>query len=349
MVFVGGQIVRKKGLLSVFIICTLALTACSTENVSTINESVIASYGSNNNQPAEPQIVDEDSEIKTKDSESDDIENNSQTDESVKDDNNTDNLKTEEIKSEDKKPEITIEEMSEEMYVSSGVNVREGPSVDDKKIGTLAKDKQVSVTGKSENGWYRIEYNSGEGFVNGRFLITQEAFDKKKAEEEAALIEAQEVAQKEAEQQAELEQQLETKQQEVEDGQSEMRTDDTSSFVSKVVELCNEKRAEAGLEPLTEDGTLDALALVRTGEIVGTFDHKRPDGSSCFSVLDGVDYLAAGENIASGQKTPEEVVEAWMNSEGHRANILSPDFGKIGVGYLPEGTYGTSWVQLFTN
>ena len=76
------------------------------------------------------------------------------------------------------------------------------------------------------------------------------------------------------------------------------------------------------------------------------FDHTRPDGSSCFTALDeaGIRYRAAGENIAYGQRTPEQVVEAWMDSPGHRANILSSYFTAIGVGYRSQGSY---WVQLF--
>jgi uncharacterized protein YkwD len=61
----------------------------------------------------------------------------------------------------------------------------------------------------------------------------------------------------------------------------------------------------------------------------------------------GIDFKAAGENIAAGQKTAEEVMDGWMNSEGHRANILNPDFTHIGIGYVQGGDYGTYWTQLF--
>jgi len=77
--------------------------------------------------------------------------------------------------------------------------------------------------------------------------------------------------------------------------------------------------------------------------------HTRPNGTSCFTVLSelGVGYSASGENIAAGQKTPQAVMESWMNSSGHKANILNPDFTHIGVGYAEGGNYGTNWVQLF--
>lgn len=296
----------------------------------------------NSDQSDKKDSVDKDSKDSLSDKDKDDKNGNENL---SKEDNASD--KDEASKEVEKKPEVIVTDMSEDMYVSSAVNVRIGPSVDEKKIGTLSKDTCVTVTGKTDNGWYRIDYNSQTAFVNCQFLISKDAYEKKKAEEEAALIQAQQAQQAEAERQAELlaQKQAEAQQQAANQSQSA----DSSSFSSRVVALCNEQRAAYGLGPLTEDATLDSLASVRANEIVGTFDHTRPDGSSCFSVLNGVNYMAAGENIASGQTSPEEVVNAWMNSEGHRANILSADFNKIGVGYLSQGVYGTSWVQLFTN
>ena len=96
---------------------------------------------------------------------------------------------------------------------------------------------------------------------------------------------------------------------------------------------------------------LNAEAQARANEIVTLFDHSSPDGSSCFTVFGeyGVAYMAAGENIAAGQTTPESVMNSWMNSSGHRSNILGGNFGHIGVGYVQGGSYGHYWVQLFTN
>ena len=62
----------------------------------------------------------------------------------------------------------------------------------------------------------------------------------------------------------------------------------------------------------------------------------------------GVHYSAAGENIAAGQRSPEEVMNSWMNSSGHRANILNKNFDTIGIGFVEGGKYGTYWTQLFT-
>ena len=124
----------------------------------------------------------------------------------------------------------------------------------------------------------------------------------------------------------------------------------SSDYVSEVVRLVNIERTERGLSALTMDTTLNAAAAERAKEIIVNFAHERPDGSSCFTILReyGVSYRAAAENIAGGQPTPEAVVNSWMNSPGHRANILNSSLRKIGVGYARGGQYGTYWVQLFT-
>lgn len=117
-----------------------------------------------------------------------------------------------------------------------------------------------------------------------------------------------------------------------------------AAYAAQVIELVNEERAKAGLSALKSDEKAAAAAQVRAEEISVSFSHTRPDGRTCFTALDeaGASYRTAGENIAMGQRTPEEVVDAWMNSEGHRKNILNGSFEKIGVGYYEGG-----WVQLF--
>ena len=131
-------------------------------------------------------------------------------------------------------------------------------------------------------------------------------------------------------------------------------TDDTlAGYVSRVLELVNEERAKEGLGPLKLDEDLCAVAQMHCEDMVKRdfFDHINPDGKSPFDRMKdyGISYMAAGENIACGQRSPEEVVDSWMNSPGHRANILSKAFGKIGIGYAEGGTYGTYWAQCFTN
>lgn len=123
------------------------------------------------------------------------------------------------------------------------------------------------------------------------------------------------------------------------------------SYISQIVTLVNAERAKNGLSALTYDSTLQSAAQVRAQEIVSSFSHTRPDGTYYSSVLKefGVSYRRSGENIAWGQKTPEEVVTAWMNSSGHRANILNAGYNKIGVGCNISASGTIYWSQLFTN
>ena len=117
-----------------------------------------------------------------------------------------------------------------------------------------------------------------------------------------------------------------------------------------VLALVNEARAQEGLAPLTLAQNLTQAAQVRAGELPVLFSHTRPDGRSCFTALAeaGVAYRTAGENIAAGYATPEAVVDGWLHSEGHRANILNEDFTQMGVGHVQAADgYGDYWVQLF--
>lgn len=121
------------------------------------------------------------------------------------------------------------------------------------------------------------------------------------------------------------------------------------SMAQQILALVNQERAAAGLSALVLDGSVTQAATVRAGELQSSFSHTRPDGSSCFTALQqaGVSYRGAGENIAYGQSTAQAVMTAWMNSSGHRANILSESFTTLGVGYtVVNGT--PYWVQMFT-
>lgn len=122
------------------------------------------------------------------------------------------------------------------------------------------------------------------------------------------------------------------------------------SYAEQVVALVNAERAKAGLNALTLDNEIAAAALVRARETEISFSHTRPDGRHFSTALSdsGISFRGAGENIAWGQRSPEEVMNGWMNSEGHRANILNPNFTKIGVGYYQNAAGRNYWTQLFT-
>lgn len=127
------------------------------------------------------------------------------------------------------------------------------------------------------------------------------------------------------------------------------------AYANQVLTIVNQQRAANGLPALTMNEKACNAAKVRAKEIVESFSHTRPDGRTCFTALpetglsSGIDYWAAGENIAAGQQTPTSVMDAWMNSSGHRANILSSDFTEIGIACYtdPNAYYRIYWVQMF--
>lgn len=123
------------------------------------------------------------------------------------------------------------------------------------------------------------------------------------------------------------------------------------AYAKRVVELVNAERARAGLSLLSVHTAAAGAAQTRAKEIETVFSHTRPDGSAFSSVLAlaGINFRGAGENIAYGQQTPEQVMETWMNSAGHRANILNSSFTSIGVGHYKNSAGVNYWTQLFLN
>ncbi|MDY0942903.1 CAP domain-containing protein [Priestia megaterium] len=140
-----------------------------------------------------------------------------------------------------------------------------------------------------------------------------------------------------------------TKAQQSENTDKAEQTKDASQFEQKVVDLVNQEREKQGLKPLTLNKKLSDVARTKSKDMMekGYFDHNSPTYGSPFDMMKqfGIEYTTAGENIAKGQQSPEEVMNAWMNSDGHRKNILNPDFTEIGVGYVKGDT--TYWTQQF--
>jgi uncharacterized YkwD family protein/spore coat assembly protein SafA len=120
-------------------------------------------------------------------------------------------------------------------------------------------------------------------------------------------------------------------------------------YEKEVVRLVNEIRVRNGLPALTENWELSRVARYKSQDMKDNryFSHTSPTYGSPFQMMKsfGITYRSAGENIARGQRSPQEVVTAWMNSAGHRANILNASFTQIGIGYVAEGHY---WTQMFT-
>lgn len=120
-------------------------------------------------------------------------------------------------------------------------------------------------------------------------------------------------------------------------------------FARQVLELCNEERAKAGVAPLQLAEDLQSAAMIRAEEISRFMSHTRPDGRDCTTVLKT--RWGAGENIAGGYDSTSRAVAGWLDSPGHRRNILYRDFKYLGVGYYyaPDGVGGYKhyWVQIF--
>lgn len=127
-------------------------------------------------------------------------------------------------------------------------------------------------------------------------------------------------------------------------------TSDTQA--AQVLELVNKERSSRGLQPLQLDSKLNKVAAEKARDMAqnGYFSHDSPTYGSPFDMMRsfGVDYHSAAENIAAGQRSASEVMQSWMNSSGHRANILNPDYNKLGVGYYNAGSKAPYWVQEFT-
>ena len=121
-----------------------------------------------------------------------------------------------------------------------------------------------------------------------------------------------------------------------------------TSYEQQVIDLVNEQRAKNGLGKLTANWELSRVARYKSQDMHDKkyFSHTSPTYGSPFDMMRnfGIAYRTAGENIAQGYRTPAAVMQGWMNSSGHKANILNASFTQIGVGYVSDGNY---WTQMF--
>ena len=127
--------------------------------------------------------------------------------------------------------------------------------------------------------------------------------------------------------------------------------DSNSSVEQQVLDLVNSERAKAGLKDLELDQELSNVAKTKSGDMRDNhyFSHTSPTYGSPFDMMKsfGIGYTYAGENIAAGQTSASAVMKSWMNSPGHKANILNGNYTHIGVGYVQGGTYSRYWTQQF--
>ncbi len=138
-----------------------------------------------------------------------------------------------------------------------------------------------------------------------------------------------------------------------EESQSPAELDEVqAAYVEEVLTLVNQEREKAGLPPLELDSALQQAAQTRAVECSKKFSHTRPDGTSYKTAIAeaGLEVVYTGENVASGHTSPEHVMQGWMHSSGHKANILNAKYTKIGIGLVENtGSYygGYAWAQLF--
>ena len=345
-------------------ILTLTMAACNTsavttsENVSSGSENAEVVSLEEDSGNSQENSVEEEKEVseQASDEEIKEEQDSSKEDASDSENNSEEASEAEEVSEEEEiseEPEFTVEEHNAVLFVKKAVNVRKGPSTDYEKIGGLNKGDQIQITGIADTGWYQIQYNGTTAYVASSYLMDEASYQAMIAEEEAAALAAQQAAAEQAAaeqaaaeqaaQQAAAEQAAQQQQQQVAQG----------DYKAQVVAIMNQERANAGVGGISQNASLDAVAQIRAQEIAQSFSHTRPNGTSCFTVLDegGIAYMTAGENIAAGYGDPASVMSGWMNSPGHRANILNGSFGQVGIGYYtdPNSGYGTYWVQIFTN
>jgi len=201
------------------------------------------------------------------------------------------------------------------MYARGKVNVRDYPNLSGKLIGTLPAGTKTTVTGVSSTGWYIIDYEGSTAYVSNEYL-SEKPIESTQGTQSAG----------------------------------------SGSVIDRVLELVNYQRRQAGLGELSYDAKLAQVAAIRARESASLFDHVRPNGSSYATAFaecgaSGSGYTVTGENLAGGQNSADEVMNAWMNSTAHRNNILSSSYNKIGIAvYSATASNGGKilyWAQSF--
>ncbi|AKA69545.1 spore coat assembly protein SafA [Clostridium scatologenes] len=126
---------------------------------------------------------------------------------------------------------------------------------------------------------------------------------------------------------------------------------DVKTIENKVISLVNSQRSKVGLQPFKTNWELSRIARYKSQDMINKnyFSHTSPTYGSPFNMIEnfGIKFSAAGENIAMGQRTAEEVMNSWMNSPGHRSNILNPSYTEIGVGLAKNANGQCYWTQMF--
>lgn len=226
------------------------------------------------------------------------------------------------------------------LVTASVLNVRQGPSLENKIISKVYKNQYIRVFAKIEN-WYVVQTEKNIiGAVYADYIKPIYPQEEAKQAEEKHEENKQEV-------QEEIKTQEEQKNVVVSEktNNSELTKDEKD-----VLDMINQKRVEAGLQALQLDDELQNTCRIKAIEMVEKdyFSHQSPTYGSPFEMLkqEGIIYKVAGENIA-GNSENDKAIEAWMNSENHRANILNKSYNYTGIAVVNSPKYGKIYVQLF--
>jgi uncharacterized YkwD family protein len=199
---------------------------------------------------------------------------------------------------------------------------------------------------KFQVNWKKVNGNDAQAEMEKQPETEKAEQPKQQAQPEQKKNE-QPAKQEQAEQKEAPAQQQQAKEQKQQE-QKQTESQNVSQFEQEVVDLTNKEREKQGLAPLEIDAELSKVAREKSKDMATNnyFDHNSPTYGSPFDMMKqyGISYSTAGENIAKGQRTPAEVVDGWMNSQGHRENILNGSFTHIGVGYVEQGNH---WTQQF--
>ena len=237
----------------------------------------------------------------------------------------------------------TYSELSQTMYAKSAVNVRDLPSTDGKKIGSLKASQEITVTGKcDQTGWYRFELNNTTGYVSDKYIVSEKPVSNVAAAGNSNTAGNQYASNTVDDTFGITEEQIENFMKTHGDGATGNTTTTTSkdayfdrAMAEQVFAMVNHERADNGVAALTWDSSMASYSDRRVMEITTDFSHNSAGGE-----------MNVGENIAKGAVSPEMAMDGWMRSDGHRANILNASYTKISVSCYYDG-YTYYWVQNF--
>lgn len=225
------------------------------------------------------------------------------------------------------------------MYINTqGVYSRIEPIQGSAKVSALELNQAVTVCAKTDTAYFKTESGS---YIHSSFLSGEKtaASTTTAATTTATVTAAATTAPPATEAPEEI----------IGPYNQRRQTQAEKDFADRVFDLTNAEREKVGLPKLKKMDEVTARANIRAWELTLNPAHQRPDGGKYYTVLNDMSYSASAENLAAGQATPEAVVEAWMNSDGHREHILSSDYEYLGIGYYDvEGSvYTHYWIQIF--